>query len=550
MSLNFSNIVELADDFSKIFTAGSDLDSLIHAIDGGKHSIDRYSEDNAIIQELKTMIDLALQQEYKADLKTLEDALNTAKGQVKEALDILRQAGKKKKNLAHSIDPTISPFSGPDCTFTHWAYGNETSSGALDKIQLAFLRIHNALNAGTLSESNGFKVFDKVLKYAHKGNFSGALGSNLRWESMTKLVMHIYETIAALNFVYEAILHLIKTADLPNKGITYGALHVKDLFGHVPATGAVSSTPTWTKLPEVFNAYLEQSFQNGTVPLSPAEQMFKAALSTDQYPLPAVVSEMQTSSGIVSRTFFWGKGISLGNNRFFTSINFFMPDYYTDHGVQSQSINSFTPIYALQGTTATLDQKKKVVPDANPFPTSADLDNPQDWFYKLSGDVTNVWVPVDYLDVTTFQCDFPTPPTTTSNNHLRVVTGFKLEVLASTKSPGEYDMVVSVQFGEIDLGETLAADQSYTVSLLNNGDYIQPAGDKEGFPLSYFTALSPAGKFSLEGTTVNNDNGIITNIAIGYSNNNGSSNCPVVQIAPTFYKADFMQPSLTLTKQS
>lgn len=134
------------------------------------------------------------------------------------------------------------------------------------------------------------------------------------------------------------------------------------------------------------------------------------------------------------------------------------------------------------------------------------------------------------LQLGTCEPSYVVPPAVTSNNHVRVVTGFQFVALQNGQA---FNVGVALQFGELDMSDP--ANPTVTVA----DDSFIPPNLTEQPDVQQFINTNLVGDYS----TGSNGHGVVTSVSMQqYQGGNGPT-CLGVQMIPTFYMADFYQPT-------
>ncbi len=559
MSLNFDSILKMADDFNKLADAGENLESLASLL----------SPSADEIQEALQKIDTDLQTGFKnvvnaVGTETLASEWKPARVAIKDAFDYANNRLIELNTLPTSInagdDPKINPIVGHKLSFTHWCFGSDGTynSGILDGLQSKLENLYNQLNPVNGDTNSGINLYPQIINAAQADPTNpavGNLGTDLAWHSMSNFVDGLYRIITTSYYVYQSALQLLQALGHHKHG--YSSLQNEDffkMFGKISNDSTYSSS-LWNLLPGLFSPFKQPD-------KDPMSVLNKSAYTVQPYnavsnPWPTATAKL-TEKGGGGIYFATGKPVSLiydHQDCFFLDIGFTLPDKYTDYNtpkVESQDLDGHNPMLGLVGRVGYLNQYMEVCDLQTDYPSNDYYSNQPEWWHYVEYDRRlglglGCYVTDPSAQIDTYKCEFPTPPAASSENHLVVVTGFQFQLIQAPNASSGWDLVVAVQYGEIDLTPVENPDSNtpLQVTLLQNGDFIAPNG-KDAYRCGFVenTSLGRAGFYrpSEDGTSMVNQLGIVTNIALGNIDNQ-NFNAPVVEMAPTFFQGKFMQPA-------
>lgn len=438
----------------------------------------------------------------------------------------------------------IITYNSDSIDFIDWCDGYTSSSGTVHTSKLDDMS--SWLNAAPLVNSdlslvgifyrssdagtNAIDLIRKIAAAAQKdpAGVQSGMAYDTQYNSLLAFMEAIFKLVSLTYYVHDSALGLRNMI----LGKKIGDSGRQSVMGAITANfGNVSTASTiWNQFATALSKLASTTPEVQVSAFSPA--MFPPVV-------PLAVHERQAGNNWS----FLPHAVRISDfytNAFFTAISVVhvqsaeYPEYPFKDGYVYQNAHLALIGNAVQVGPPPEGSSSPVYTSLPSVPEKSFYENSSDWAsYPEGGGTDGTYDVINYSGA--FVCgtcepNYASVPEPSSNNHVRVVTGFKFVQL---QSGGAFNAAIALQFGELDM-----SDLSNPVVIIDNPDFVSPDFTRQS-DIQQFLVTNPVGDYSSGELR----NGIMTSVRLaGHDVNNGPS-CINVRMVPTFYMADFYQPT-------
>jgi len=419
--------------------------------------------------------------------------------------------------------------------FNNWCEGYAEQDGTIHRSSLGEMSswlnpepLHNSyLSLVGIFNAQSPNALDLIVKIAAAAQQDPAAAptSRMPYDTQYNSVLRFMDCISKLvtitYYVHDSLLQLHNQILIKQGKPISSRLSVQTAISQ--NFGNVSTKPyVWHKFAQTLTGLATGSPQYQAAAFRP--DMFPPTVATDSYERPSDCNWSFLPDEVRITDYY--------QNAFFTSIALVevvdsqYPDafYYNNSHVALQG-------KAVQVAPSSSGGAPSFSPQENAVPPLSNYENSNNWVPQSNGgDNTDEVTYTGGQILGTYEPSYAPMPSPSSNNCITVVTGFKLVTL---NSGTEYNVAIALQFGELDI-----SDPANPVVTIKDDSFIAPSFTQQS-NIQQFIYTNFVGDYS----TGENQHGVITNACLDRIGHDAGASCLSVQMAPTFYMADFYQPS-------
>jgi len=509
--------MSLIDGFNKIIDAGKNGDDLLSAIIGSNgaggvaEAIKQLDSD--LVNGLVKVVSAINNGEYLTEWAPFQNSMKAAYTQsmqyIQELNSLVQNTPEQDQIFPSGWNVTIQSAQLQD--FNEWCQTSLPILGMMFSAGQYTIDNNNywslpSMFSNLMSDPDG-NILDLWQKLAEgaQGSSNSVLSKyygKSRYELTFELMEEFFMLIGMIYYTHEAALKLLVV--LYNSGVgNLISLRQELLNNFAPQKPAGAYTNCWAEFRTKLNNMVIIPAPNGAGVMLNGQDMITAH-STQSY-----IGPIQTGEEVGDTYISWlvlTNKVAVPEGSYMTAVQFFTEQDQNQNETLQLIVHSYNPVKKLAFTSQTIN----------------------------TDEAPTIWVGSPNTESTiNYMCQgYGNPTATQKNNQINVVTGVQLKPMNANQGIGN-QLGIYTQWGILDV--TNPDKPEITVS---DPTFYEPV-DSSCFDVAQQSYINPAGSYGKIGDNFVNNQRIVTNVSL-MANNAG--NGLVVQTAPAFCNADYMQP--------